>query len=137
MRRGLDYRGRSRAATCRKPRPQAARYLESAFGADEPDEPLEEAESPPDDFVSEEDEEDEPSELFDSEPFDSPFSPALAGFDDEYRSAYQPPPLRMKFPPLIWRFAVASPHLGQTVVGFSEIFWNSSHPLLQAVQTYS
>lgn len=25
---------------------------------------------------------------------------------DEYRSAYQPPPFRMKFPPLIWRFAV-------------------------------
>ncbi len=30
-----------------------------------------------------------------------------AGFDeDEYKSAYQPPPLRMKLPALIWRFAV-------------------------------
>jgi hypothetical protein len=28
-------------------------------------------------------------------------------FDDEYRSAYQPPPLRMKLPPLICRLAVA------------------------------
>ena len=34
--------------------------------------------------------------------------------EDEYRSAYQPPPLRMKFPPLICRLAVDCPHLGQT-----------------------
>ncbi len=26
--------------------------------------------------------------------------------DDEYRSAYQPPPFKMKLPPLIWRWAV-------------------------------
>lgn len=34
--------------------------------------------------------------------------------EDEYKSAYQPPPLRMKFPPLICRLAVDCPHLGQT-----------------------
>jgi hypothetical protein len=33
-------------------------------------------------------------------------------FADEYRSAYQPPPLRMKLPPLIWRLAVFCPHFG-------------------------
>jgi len=33
----------------------------------------------------------------------------------------------MKLPPLIWRFAVDFPHFGQTSIGFSEIFWISSH----------
>jgi hypothetical protein len=40
--------------------------------------------------------------------------PSLPGFADEYRSAYQPPPFRMKFPPLICRLAVALPHFGQS-----------------------
>jgi hypothetical protein len=47
---------------------------------------------------------------------------ALAGFADEYKSEYQPPPLRMNEPPLIWRFAVCCPHLGQTSTGAAEIF---------------
>jgi hypothetical protein len=38
---------------------------------------------------------------------------SLPGFADEYRSAYQPPPFRMKLPPLICRLAVALPHFGQ------------------------
>lgn len=46
---------------------------------------------------------------------------------DEYRSAYQPPPFKMKLPPLIWRLAVCSPHFGQTSSADSEIFWISSH----------
>jgi len=41
---------------------------------------------------------------------------------DEYRSAYQPPPFRMKFPPEIWRFAVLLLHLGQTSRASAEIF---------------
>lgn len=36
------------------------------------------------------------------------------GFTDEYRSAYQPPPFKMKRPPLIWRFAVCSWHFGHS-----------------------
>jgi hypothetical protein len=43
----------------------------------------------------------------------------------------------MKFPPLIWRLAVDWPHFGQTWIGSAEIFWISSHPLPQSVQTYS
>jgi hypothetical protein len=43
----------------------------------------------------------------------APFASDFFGVD-EYRSAYQPPPLRMKFPPLIWRFAVDFLHFGQT-----------------------
>jgi hypothetical protein len=50
-------------------------------------------------------------------PPDEPF-----GFVEEYRSAYQPPPLRMKFPPLICRFAVAFAHEGQISTGASVIF---------------
>lgn len=46
---------------------------------------------------------------------------------EEYRSAYQPPPFKMKLPPLICRFAVDLPHFGQTWMGSSEIFWISSH----------
>ena len=43
-------------------------------------------------------------------------------FDDEYKSAYQPPPFRMNVPPLSWRFAVFSPHFGHTWTGASVIF---------------
>ena len=49
-------------------------------------------------------------------------SPAFALGVDEYRSAYQPPPFRMKFPPEIWRLAVLFSHLGQTSRGSAEIF---------------
>jgi hypothetical protein len=43
----------------------------------------------------------------------------------------------MKLPPLIWRFAVDWPHLGQTSSAGSEIFWISSQAFEQFVQTYS
>jgi hypothetical protein len=77
--------------------------------------------------------------------FDSPsvalfFSPSVVLFlleDDEYKSAYQPPPLRMKLPPLIWRLAVGFWHFGQVNVGDSEIFWISSHWFEQSAQAYS
>lgn len=42
--------------------------------------------------------------------------------DEEYRSAYQPPPLRMKLPPLMSRCARFSPHFGQVSRAGSEIF---------------
>lgn len=54
-------------------------------------------------------------------PSDLP-SPPFGFGEDEYRSAYQPPPFRMKFPPEIWRFAVLFEHLGQTSRGSAEIF---------------
>jgi hypothetical protein len=41
---------------------------------------------------------------------------------EEYRSAYQPPPLRMKLPALICRLAVLFAHFGQTSRAGSEIF---------------
>ena len=47
---------------------------------------------------------------------------AAFGLVEEYRSAYQPPPLRMKLPPLICRFAVLFAHEGQTSTGASVIF---------------
>ena len=52
---------------------------------------------------------------------------SVFGFDDEYASAYQPPPLRMKLPPLMSRCASAWWHSGHSVRGASEIFWISSH----------
>jgi hypothetical protein len=59
------------------------------------------------------------------------------GFADEYASAYQPPPFKMKLPPLIWRFAVAFAHAGQTSTGGSVIFWSSSQAFPQLEHTYS
>jgi hypothetical protein len=59
--------------------------------------------------------------------------PSVAGlfapFDfDEYRSEYQPPPLRMKFvPALMSRCAAVFAHLGQRSIGGSVILWISSH----------
>ncbi|WXB19042.1 hypothetical protein LZC94_17610 [Pendulispora albinea] len=44
------------------------------------------------------------------------------GFVDEYRSAYHPPPLRMKLPALICLRAVDWWHFGHTVEAGSEIF---------------
>src|SRR5689334_11169393 len=38
---------------------------------------------------------------------------------DEYRSEYQPPPLRMKLPVPISRFAVLLPHLGHFLIASS------------------
>ncbi len=115
-----------------------------------PDEPpLDPPEPPPDEPPPDEPPLDEPPEslfagvdapsLFaGAEAVESPFdSPPLFFGDDEYKSAYQPPPLRMKLPPLICRFAVDWPHFGQTSRAFSEIFWISSHWLLQFVQRYS
>jgi hypothetical protein len=40
----------------------------------------------------------------------------------EYKSAYQPPPFKMKLPPLIKRLTARALHLGQTSRGGSEIF---------------
>jgi hypothetical protein len=57
----------------------------------------------------------------DDAPSDFP-SPPVFGFGDEYASAYQPPPFRMKFPPEIWRFAVLLEHFGHTSSGSAEIF---------------
>jgi hypothetical protein len=37
----------------------------------------------------------------------------------EYRSPYQPPPLRMKFPWVIWRLASCLPHLRHSLIGSS------------------
>jgi hypothetical protein len=51
--------------------------------------------------------------LLSLEPLDSPPSSFFVGFAEEYESAYQPPPFRMKLPPLICRFAVAFEHFGQ------------------------
>jgi hypothetical protein len=49
-------------------------------------------------------------------------------FADEYRSEYQPPPLRIKFvPPLIRRWAVDFAQVGHTWVGGSTIRCTSSH----------
>lgn len=49
-------------------------------------------------------------------------SPPLPFGVEEYKSAYQPPPFRMKFPPEIWRLAVLFVHLGQISMGSAEIF---------------
>jgi hypothetical protein len=63
--------------------------------------------------------------------------PPLAGFADEYRSAYQPPPFRMKLPPLIWRCASGLPHFGQSFNGSAEIRCSASQAFPQALHTYS
>jgi hypothetical protein len=49
-------------------------------------------------------------------------SPPFGFGTEEYASAYQPPPFRMKFPPEICRLAVLLEHLGQTSNGSAEIF---------------
>ena len=64
---------------------------------------------------------DAPSDFPAPAPSDFP-SPPLFGLGEEYASAYQPPPLRMKLPPEIWRLAVLFEHLGQTSSGSAEIF---------------
>jgi hypothetical protein len=46
----------------------------------------------------------------------------VLGFADEYRSEYQPPPLRMKVPPLICRLALMFLQCGHDSTGGSEIF---------------
>lgn len=84
-----------------------------------------------------------PSDDFDSVLLDpslafEPVAPVLEdGLDEEYRSAYQPPPLRMKLPPLIWRWAVSFWHLGHTVRGGAEMRCTSSHWFWQLEQAYS
>lgn len=55
-------------------------------------------------------------------PDDEPPPPPDLLLEDEYKSAYQPPPFRMKFPPLIWRLALACPHFGHVSMGAAEIF---------------
>jgi hypothetical protein len=55
----------------------------------------------------------------------SVFAPALAPDLlplDEYKSAYQPPPLRIKLPPLMSRLTDFALHFGQVSSGGSEIF---------------
>jgi hypothetical protein len=62
---------------------------------------------------------------------------SVDGLAEEYRSAYQPPPFKIKVPPLIWRLAVRWLHFGQTSVEGSEIFCSSSQALAQEAQRYS
>jgi hypothetical protein len=55
-----------------------------------------------------------------------------------YRSAYQPPPLRMKpAPPETWRLAVAAWHFGHSVRGAALMDCSASQAWPQAVQAYS
>jgi hypothetical protein len=55
-----------------------------------------------------------------------------------YRSAYQPPPLRMKpAPPETWRLALASWHFGHSVSGAALMDCSASQAWPQAVQAYS
>jgi hypothetical protein len=64
----------------------------------------------------------DPSVLVDSEVLLVVPSELLEGFDEEYRSEYQPPPFRMKFvPPLINRWAADFVQLGQISTGASMI----------------
>jgi hypothetical protein len=67
----------------------------------------------------------------------SDFSVPPLGLDDEYKPAYQPPPFRMKFPPLMSRCAVFWWHFGHSSRAGSVIFWSSSHWFWQAVHPYS
>lgn len=55
-----------------------------------------------------------------------------------YRSAYQPPPLRMKpAPPEIWRLALAWWQWGHSVRGAALMDCSASQAWPQAVQAYS
>jgi hypothetical protein len=55
-----------------------------------------------------------------------------------YRSAYQPPPLRMKpAPPETWRLAEACLQLGHSVSGAALMDCSASQAWPQAVQAYS
>jgi hypothetical protein len=55
-----------------------------------------------------------------------------------YRSAYQPPPLRMKpAPPDTWRLAVAWWQLGHSLSGAALMDCSASQAWPQAVQAYS
>jgi hypothetical protein len=55
-----------------------------------------------------------------------------------YRSAYQPPPLRMKpAPPETWRFAVACLQWGHSVSGAALMDCCASQAWPQSVQAYS
>jgi hypothetical protein len=64
-----------------------------------------------------------------------PFPPFFEGL--EYKSAYQPPPLRMKLPAEICRWAVFSLQAGQVSSGASTIRCSSSHSWPQAAHLYS
>ncbi|APS00118.1 hypothetical protein BCY86_05050 [Pajaroellobacter abortibovis] len=69
---------------------------------------------------------------------DSPFfSEVEAGLGLLYKSAYHPPPLRIKFPPLTCRFAELALHRGQACKGASVIFWISSQAYWHWLQVYS
>jgi hypothetical protein len=59
------------------------------------------------------------------------------GFDDEYRSEYQPPPFRVKVVALIIFSTFFALHFGQTRIGLSDIFCHSSNWWPQAPQAYS
>jgi len=66
-------------------------------------------------------------------------APSIFGFTAgvEYRSAYQPPPLRMKFPAEISLCAVFSLHAGQVSSGSSTIRCSVSHSWAHRVHLYS
>ena len=79
--------------------------------------------------VDEADEDEELSLSFFEEP---------PGLEELYRSAYQPPPLRMKpAPPETWRLAVSAPHAGQVLSGSALMGCSASQAWEQAVQRYS
>jgi hypothetical protein len=61
--------------------------------------------------------------------------PALLFPLELYKSEYQPPPLRMKFPPEICRFAVFSWHLGHSSSAGAEIRCSASQAFPQLVHT--
>jgi hypothetical protein len=84
--------------------------------------------------------------VFDSVVFDSVFVDdelslsfeELPGLEELYRSAYQPPPLRMKpAPPETWRLAVSALHAGQVLSGSALMGCSASQAWEQAVQRYS
>lgn len=56
----------------------------------------------------------------------------------EYKSEYQPPPLRMNpVPREIWRLAVWFLHFGHSLIGSSLMDCSSSNSLPQELQAYS
>ncbi len=58
---------------------------------------------------------------------DNELAPLFLLLLPEYRSPYQPPPFKMKFPCVICRDAVALPHWGQSLMGSSLIRWTRSN----------
>lgn len=63
-------------------------------------------------------------------------SPPLFGFDEEYRSLYQPPPLNCTAGAEITRSSVP-PQAGHVVISGSENFWIFSTCLRHCLHSYS